>query len=699
MPKVSVVVPIYNVEKYLRECLDSIVGQTLKDIEIICVDDGSTDRSLSILREYEQKDSRIKVITKPNAGYGHSMNMGLDAATGEYMGIVDSDDYILPDMYETLYSLAKENHLDFVRGAYYKVWHTSLGVVKKYEKGQGSKYCNRIYCPHTAPDMYMSAVPTPAGIYNINFLRENNIRYHETPGAAYQDHGFWFKTHVLARRVLFVDTAFYMYRFDNPSSSMYKTNALNLMANEYDLIQKFVDEHQDILCTIPLYWKARYYACKVVFGRSLRLINRRTVRALSKPFTDARANNTLDTLLFSAEQLNEFQMLLSNPGKYATLLKQDLARKAYYDYLITYRNMSAGVWNQFAWYAKNLGLPFTLEVSAYKVLRICKHSLINLYKKCYHATQAIRKKINPSYAKNQSAIAQMNAFVGRQHEADYRASQKFWWTLHEPGETLLETKKRFFMNMPPATGKLRQRQVEYIAVLEALAEILEKNDIPFWPMGGTMIGMLRHNAFVPWDDDIDISMLSKDREKLYEVINASDNLRIEEVYWCSAKTVLRCPRVTFKSPLRSGLIDIFFWEQARDEESGNKLVWAKRNLYVNMMNRAYQAIMPYLSRLYNNEPVRDSVDKKLLDDIIDGAREKCLQACGGQGTTIFGSVEMWFNSGKWIAVYDKNDLYPFRTAKFEGRTYCVPCNAERFLTDQYGDWMEIPSKVRPAHGG
>ena len=112
MPKVSVVVPIYNVEKYLRECLDSIVGQTLKDIEIICVDDGSTDRSLSILREYEQKDPRIKVITKPNAGYGHSMNMGLDAATGEYMGIVDSDDYILPDMYETLYGFAVKDDLD-----------------------------------------------------------------------------------------------------------------------------------------------------------------------------------------------------------------------------------------------------------------------------------------------------------------------------------------------------------------------------------------------------------------------------------------------------------------------------------------------------------------------------------------------------------------------------------------------------------
>ena len=103
MAKISVIVPVYNAEKYLRQCLDSIVSQTLRDIEIICVNDGSTDASLSILEEYAAKDSRIVVISKPNAGYGHSMNMGLDKATGEYMGIVDADDYILPTMYETLY--------------------------------------------------------------------------------------------------------------------------------------------------------------------------------------------------------------------------------------------------------------------------------------------------------------------------------------------------------------------------------------------------------------------------------------------------------------------------------------------------------------------------------------------------------------------------------------------------------------------
>ena len=118
-PKVTVVVPIYNVEKYLRQCLDSIVNQTLKDIEIICVDDGSTDSSPQIIQEYMDKDSRVKVITKPNSGYGNSMNRGFDMAEGEYIGIVESDDYADPEMFEEMYNVASSNQLDVVKSGFY----------------------------------------------------------------------------------------------------------------------------------------------------------------------------------------------------------------------------------------------------------------------------------------------------------------------------------------------------------------------------------------------------------------------------------------------------------------------------------------------------------------------------------------------------------------------------------------------------
>ena len=117
--KVSIIIPIYNVEQYLRECLDSVINQTLKNIEIICVNDGSKDNSLEILQEYEKKDKRIIIIDKKNSGYGHSMNVGINKATGEYIGIVEPDDYVKTNMFEKLYNKANELNLDFIKSDFY----------------------------------------------------------------------------------------------------------------------------------------------------------------------------------------------------------------------------------------------------------------------------------------------------------------------------------------------------------------------------------------------------------------------------------------------------------------------------------------------------------------------------------------------------------------------------------------------------
>ena len=114
MPKVSVMIPVYNVEKYLSECLDSVVNQTLKDIEIICVNDGSPDGSAKILEEYAQKDNRIKVITQENQGLSEARNTGLKIASGEYIAFLDSDDYIDLKFFEQLYKRGIESNSDVV---------------------------------------------------------------------------------------------------------------------------------------------------------------------------------------------------------------------------------------------------------------------------------------------------------------------------------------------------------------------------------------------------------------------------------------------------------------------------------------------------------------------------------------------------------------------------------------------------------
>lgn len=112
MPKVSVIIPVYNVEEYLRECLDSVVNQTLKDIEIICVNDGSTDNSLAILNEYEQKDCRVKIIDKKNEGAGPARNVGMKISTGDYLIFFDADDCMKNDALEVLYANVTETNSD-----------------------------------------------------------------------------------------------------------------------------------------------------------------------------------------------------------------------------------------------------------------------------------------------------------------------------------------------------------------------------------------------------------------------------------------------------------------------------------------------------------------------------------------------------------------------------------------------------------
>lgn len=113
-PIVSVIIPCYNVEKYLRQCLDSVFAQTLKEIEIICVDDGSSDHTLEILNEYQKKDDRMKVITQKNAGAGAARNNGLKVAKGKYLSFLDSDDFFEPDMLQEAYESAEKNQADFV---------------------------------------------------------------------------------------------------------------------------------------------------------------------------------------------------------------------------------------------------------------------------------------------------------------------------------------------------------------------------------------------------------------------------------------------------------------------------------------------------------------------------------------------------------------------------------------------------------
>lgn len=241
MPKVSVIIPVYNVEKYVKQCIDSVINQTLKDIEIICIDDGSTDNCPQILDEYAKQDKRIKVIHKSNSGYGHSMNVGIDNATGEYIGIVESDDWILPDMYQILYNKANEYNLDFVRSDYYLYWGKYNYQIQVHSNILNDYY-NKILNKENIDLLWKCSIANWTGIYKREFLNSNNIRHHESAGASYQDAGFMIQTLSLSENVMIIDKAFYMYRQDNPASSVKSKQKMMCLLHEYEFVSKILRE-------------------------------------------------------------------------------------------------------------------------------------------------------------------------------------------------------------------------------------------------------------------------------------------------------------------------------------------------------------------------------------------------------------------------------------------------------------------------
>lgn len=240
-PSISILVPCYNVEKYLRECLDSIANQTFKDFEAICINDGSTDSTLSILQEYAEKDSRFTIIDKPNSGYGASMNKGLDAANGKYLGIVESDDYIEPQMFERLYTEAEADSLDCVR-CLYREFNDLKGTMRVIDNSNIKLYeFNVVFTPREQQHIFFIAPSIWVGLYNRDFLTKNGIRFLETPGASFQDTAFAFKIYASAERVKVIPDVLHNYRI-NEGSSVSSPGKIFFVCDEEEEIRRYAAE-------------------------------------------------------------------------------------------------------------------------------------------------------------------------------------------------------------------------------------------------------------------------------------------------------------------------------------------------------------------------------------------------------------------------------------------------------------------------
>ncbi len=218
-PKVSVIIPVYNVENYLKQCMDSVLGQTLEDIEVICVNDSSTDGSLAILQQYERKDSRVKVITQKNGGAGAARNNGMKLATGKYLSFLDSDDFFEPNMLELAYENAEKYHSDF---AVYcsDQYHTEEDCFKE-AKWVVRKAELPPYQPFTYRQMTMNIFKVFVGwawdkLYLREFVENHNLQFQEQRTS--NDMLFVFSAVFLAKRISFVDEVLAHQRRDTKDS-------------------------------------------------------------------------------------------------------------------------------------------------------------------------------------------------------------------------------------------------------------------------------------------------------------------------------------------------------------------------------------------------------------------------------------------------------------------------------------------------
>ncbi len=244
-PKVSVIVPVYNTEKYLSKCLDSLIYQTLEDIEIICVDDGSSDNSLNILKQYENKDDRVKVISKENGGAGSARNLGLSLAKGEYINFIDSDDWLDLNTLEELYIKSKYDNLDVLMyqlinfnnsdGEFYETDYYNMACLD-------SKFDNAVFnYEDVGDDMFSLAVSPCNKFINRNFLI--NLNYPFAEGVMFEDNPYFFNLFVNASRIAVIRKHYYFRRRREGSVMELNSEKLNdIMPMTNNVLDIFIDK-------------------------------------------------------------------------------------------------------------------------------------------------------------------------------------------------------------------------------------------------------------------------------------------------------------------------------------------------------------------------------------------------------------------------------------------------------------------------
>lgn len=335
MINVSVIMPSLNVVKYIEQCLVSVIKQSLENIEILCVDAGSTDGTLEILEKYARQDKRISVIRSSIKSYGYQVNLGIKNASGKYIGIVETDDYVDSTMYEYLYNVAEENCADIAKGEWKYIVPVGEGeiCIKSNTFMRGGREYENIINASEYPHIFLKDFSVWRGIYKREFLLKNNIYFNESPGAAYQDCGFTVIALSKAERIYYTDNAFYNYRYGRPGCSSVNPNVLKFAYQEW---KRLLDGELDIFSlSFGDYIIERMVDSFIgEYEKSVHIQNYNFSSELVKPYyewfsnelTRVLSNIKLPCKLNNIKKWQKLQLLLQNQKQYVKeLLEEDVS--------------------------------------------------------------------------------------------------------------------------------------------------------------------------------------------------------------------------------------------------------------------------------------------------------------------------------------------------------------------------------------
>ena len=313
-PLVSVLVPCYNVERYVGQCLESLATQTLADAEFICINDGSTDSTPEIIARFAEEDPRFRVITKENSGYGASMNLALDQARGTYIGILESDDFCEPNTFERLIGIAKSMDAQVVKANFW--YYQSTGEPVNELKELVKPTDPTVVSPRSFHEVFWYPPSIWSALYRRDYLNANGIRFLETPGASYQDTSFAFKVWANASRVALCRDAFVHYRQDNEASSVKSKGKAFIICEEFKEIERFLHSRPELAALKPVEVRLKFDS---YLWNYLRLEGKVRVDFLVRFFEEfglEEARGTIDYDLFPSWTEIDLRHLLKDPESF-----------------------------------------------------------------------------------------------------------------------------------------------------------------------------------------------------------------------------------------------------------------------------------------------------------------------------------------------------------------------------------------------